>query len=212
MSSKRPINRKQFLALTVSTVAASTLAACGEDTPTPAGGSGSGGTTGGTPPAGGTPGTSGGGAGGSASGSGGSPSSGTGPGGTGGGGAGGASGGGGAGGGGAGGGGAGGGGAGGAGGGMCNGTLMVTETDDQTQHDHIPDNPATFLMDLKNHINGATAMMPFTLPLEGQTPHPHTITLTMQQVMTLRGGGMVTGIVSSNDDDHTHEYTIACMA
>jgi hypothetical protein len=212
MSSKRPINRKQFLTLTVSTVAASTLAACGEDTPAPAGGSGSGtgGTTGGTPPAGGTPGVSGGGAGGSASGSGGTPGAGTGGGGSssGGGGAGGMSGSGGA--GGASGGAGGGGGAGGSGGGMC-GTAKVMQTS-QGQHDHIPMDPAQFLMDLKNHINGATATMMFTLPAEGQTPHTHTITLTAMQVMTLKSGGMVTGVESSEGDDHSHEYTISCMA
>jgi hypothetical protein len=133
--SSRSFNRKDFLVLTVTTVAAGALTACGDD-PAPGGGtSGSGGTPGGgsggmagTPAAGGSTSGAGGGTSGSTSGGGGAGGSGTAGGGAGGGGAGGGSGGGGA------GGGSGGGGAGGGGGGAC-GDLSAKSSG--TQHTHM---------------------------------------------------------------------------
>ena len=37
-------------------------------------------------------------------------------------------------------------------------------------------------------------------------------TLTMAEVMTLKGGGMITGKKSSMDSMHDHTYTIGCTA
>jgi hypothetical protein len=219
--SSRKLNRKDFLVVTVSTVATSALAvACGDDAvdnPGPTAGSGGGG-AGGTPSggagAGGTPtagsggkpngGTSGGGAGGKpAGGSGGGGAGGTSGGGSGGGGAGGTSGGGSGGTSGSGGGGAGG------GGGMC-GTANIMQTSAE-QHDHIPADPTQLKMDLKMLINGNMATMEFTLPGEGQGNHTHKLKLTAEQVTTLKGGGMITGKVTEADaTGHTHTYTISC--
>jgi hypothetical protein len=217
--SSRSLNRKDFLIVTVTAVSASVIAACGDDPVTPTGtagtgtgGSGTAGTgtagtgTAGTGTAGtGTAGTTSGGtsagtggaSGGTGGASGGTGGASGGTGGTGGasGGTGGASGGTG-----------GGGGSGGASGGMC-GTASITQTSNE-QHDHIPADPATLKADLKAHINGATATMEFTLPMDGN--HVHKITLTAQQVTTLKGGGMVTGVTSTQDNTHTHVYTISC--
>jgi hypothetical protein len=63
-------------------------------------------------------------------------------------------------------------------------------------------------MDLKTLINGTMATMAFTLPMDAG--HDHKITLSAEQVTTLKGGGMVTGIMSTNDMSHTHTYTIGC--
>lgn len=222
--SSRTINRKEFLTITVSTVAITAfLEACGDDPATSNGSAGSGtagtgtagtpatggtgtagtGTAGtgtaGTPAAGGT-GTAGTGTGGASGGSAGGAAGGKG--GTGGasGGTGGASGGS---------GGAGGsGGSGGAGGGMC-GTVTIMQTSTE-QHDHIPNDATQLKADLKMHINGAMSTMEFTLPMDGN--HVHKITLNVGQVMMLKGGGMVTMIKSTMDGQgpHSHTYTIGC--
>lgn len=224
--SSRSIKRKDFLVITVSAVAASVLsAACGDDPATPGGtagagtgGSGTAGTgTAGTGTAGtGTAGTGTAGTGTAGTGTAGTGTAGTGTGGGGAGGTGGAAGGGGAAGkggsGGASGGTGGGGGSGGGGGGMC-GTASIMQTSAE-QHDHIPADPATLKADLKTLINGATATMKFTVPSDGQGGgHTHTFSLTAAQVTTLKGGGMVTMIKTDTDaTNHTHTYTIGCMA
>ena len=192
------LSRKKFLVLTISSAAVTLVGCGGEDEPTTPGGTGgkggSGGSGGGTSGSGGG-GTGGGGTGGSGGSAGGTGGGGTGGGGTGGGGTGGSSGG-------------GTGGSGGAPGGMC-GTAAIEHTSDN-QHTHIPGDATTLIMDLETHINGATATMAFTLPQEND--HSHTITLTAEQVTTLKGGGEVTGIMSSEDGNHTHEYTLSCTA
>jgi hypothetical protein len=100
-------------------------------------------------------------------------------------------------------------GAGGGAGNMCmQSAFNITQTS-MGAHDHLPlTNPTDLVM----HVNGATATMAFTLPMDGNPMHMHTITLTQQQVDTLRGGGSVTGVVSSTDSMHSHTYTISCMA
>jgi len=182
------LSRKKFLVLTISSAAVTLVGCGGEDEPTTPGGTGGKGGSGGS--GGGTSGSGGGGTGG-----GGTGGSGGSAGGTGGGGTGGSSGG-------------GTGGSGGAPGGMC-GTAAIEHTSDN-QHTHIPGDATTLIMDLETHINGATATMAFTLPQEND--HSHTITLTAEQVTTLKGGGEVTGIMSSEDGNHTHEYTLSCTA
>jgi hypothetical protein len=74
-------------------------------------------------------------------------------------------------------------------------------------HTHIT---AANTMMLATHINGGMATMEFELANEMN--HIHTITLTQQQVDMLRAGGMVMGVVSTNDNNHTHTYTIECGA
>jgi hypothetical protein len=91
---------------------------------------------------------------------------------------------------------------------MC-GTVSIMQTSTE-MHDHIPADPAMLKASLKTHINGAMSTMAFTLPMDGG--HVHTITLTAGQVTMLKGGGMVTGITSTNDMNHTHVYTIGCSA
>lgn len=224
--SSRTLNRKDFLVLTISSATiASFLEACGTSdpatTPTTGGSSGTGGsaagtggsaagttTTGGSASgsggtggsAAGTSGSGTGGSGGTAGGSGGSSG-----GGAGGGGAGGTSGAAGHGGGGA------GGGAGGGGGGMC-GTVSIMQTSNE-MHDHIPDDPTMLKADLKMLINGNMATMAFTLPKDGMAPgHTHTLTFTMDEIMKLKSGMMITGKKSSMDSQHDHTYTIGCTA
>jgi hypothetical protein len=236
--SSRSINRKDFLVITVSAVTASVLAAaCGGDDPpapggtagtTGTGGSGTAGTgTAGTGTAGtGTAGTGTAGTGTAGTASGGTASGGTASGGASGSGSGGMSGGGGSGGrGGAGGSGGSSGGSGGSGGGggggMC-GTASIMQTSTE-MHDHIPADPAMLKMSLKTLINGTAASMAsmeFTLPSDGQGGgHVHKIKLSAQQVTMLKGGGMVTGLVTydtmegeaTHATGHTHTYTISCV-
>lgn len=232
--SSRSINRKDFLIVTVSAVGASVLAAgCGDDPVTPSGtagtgtggsgtagtgtaGTGTAGTTAGTGTSGSTSGGTSAGTGGSSAGTGGSAAGSGGSGGAGG--AGGSGGSGGSGGTGGSGGSGGGGGTGGGGGGMC-GTASIMQTSNEP-HDHIPSDPATLKADLKALINGATATMEFTVPSDtGQNgAHVHKIKLSAQQVAMLKGGGMVTGVVTfdttqgegTHATGHTHTYTISC--
>jgi hypothetical protein len=99
----------------------------------------------------------------------------------------------------------------GGGGPACQGAAIAQTS--ANGHDHIPNNNparATFLLDLTNHINGGSATMAFTLPQDGFPAHTHTITLTAGEVETLRSGGTVTGIVSSETNNHTHTYIITC--
>lgn len=227
--SSNTFNRKQFLTLTAASVAgASFLQGCSSDDPvTPpttagAGGSGTAGSgTAGTGTAGtgtGGTGTAGSGTSGSSSGgkagSGGMGGSGGASGGSGGasGGSGGKAGSGGTGGGGGASGGSGGkagsGGTGGSGGGMC-GTANIVHTSNNT-HTHIPGDSAQLKMSLKTLINGTMSTMEFTLPDDGG--HVHKITLTAQQVTTLKGGGMVPGVESTTDGGHKHTYTLSCGA
>ena len=94
---------------------------------------------------------------------------------------------------------------------MC-GTASITQTSNE-QHDHIPQDQAMLKMDLKTFINTATPATTFTVPKEGQGEgHIHTFTLTAEQITTLKGGGMVTNIETSEDENHTHVYTISCVA
>ena len=81
-------------------------------------------------------------------------------------------------------------------------------------HDHIPADEAMLKMNLKTFINMAVAdTTEFTVPSDGVGGgHIHKFKLTSQQITMLKGGGMVTGIVTTEDDDHTHTYTISCMA
>jgi hypothetical protein len=94
----------------------------------------------------------------------------------------------------------------------CQGAILVqTDSTSLNDHDHIPDvvqERATFFVTLTEHINGNNATTALTLPSENN--HVHTITLTADQVNTLRAGGTVTGIVSSNVFNHTHTYTVSC--
>ena len=68
-------------------------------------------------------------------------------------------------------------------------------------------------MDLKTFINMAVAdTTTFTVPMDNN--HPHDFTLTAEQIMTLKNGGTVTGIVTIKPNPnmgHTHTYTISCM-
>jgi hypothetical protein len=91
---------------------------------------------------------------------------------------------------------------------MC-GTVSIMQTSTE-MHDHIPPDATMLKADLKMHINGTTATMAFTLPSDGMPAHTHTLTLTMPEVMMLKGGGMITGKKSSNDSNHDHTYTIGC--
>jgi hypothetical protein len=87
---------------------------------------------------------------------------------------------------------------------------MQTSTE---MHDHIPPDATALKTGLKMHINGAMSTMAFTLPSDGQgAGHIHTLTFTMQEVMMLKGGGMITGKKSSMDSQHDHTYTIGCGA
>jgi hypothetical protein len=227
--SSRSINRKDFLVLTVSSAAITAfLEACSDDPATPmgtagtgTGGSGTAGTgtagtgTAGTGTAGtGTAGTGTAGTGTAGTGTAGSGTAGTGTAGTasggmagtGSGGSGGAAGGsGGA----SGGSGGASGGAGGGGGGMC-GAVSIMQTSAEA-HDHIPDDPTMLKADLKALINGATPTMNFTVPMDNN--HTHVLKLTVQEAMTLKGGGMITGKKTETDaTNHTHTYTIGCSA
>lgn len=69
-------------------------------------------------------------------------------------------------------------------------------------------------MDLKTFINMAVAdTTEFTVPGDGMGDHTHKFKLTAQQIMTLKGSGMVAGIVTAEDATaHEHTYTITCMA
>ena len=242
MARKRQLNRKEFLALTVTSVGAGAwLLACGsgdDDDGTGGAGpsAGTGGTTGGTSGAGGKGGAGATGAGGTgtgatgaggtgtgatgaggtgtgATGAGGTGTGATGAGGTGAGGTG--AGGTGAGGTGAGGTGAGGTGAGGGSGGGASANcidLSFEQTNDWP-HDHIPADMAareTFFDALMAHINGATPTMPFTLPMEGITPHTHTITFTAGEIAMLKGGGSVSKMKDTDDVDDMHTWSIGC--
>lgn len=227
--SSSSLNRKDFLVLTVSSaVVASFLEACGGDDPATTGGTagtgtagtgtagtgtagtgtagtgtagtgtagtGAGGTSAGSGGAGGGTGGAGGGTGGASAGTGGAS------GGTGGasGGTGGASGGTG-----------GGGGSGGGGGGMC-GSVSIMQTSAEP-HDHIPDDPTMLKADLKMLINGNMSTMEFALPMDNPNNHSHKLVLTVQEVMTLKANGMITGKKSSFDNNHDHTYTIGCTA
>jgi hypothetical protein len=67
-------------------------------------------------------------------------------------------------------------------------------------------------MDLKTFINTAMpGVTKFTVPADNPNNHTHDLTLTAEQISTLKGGGMVTGVMTSNDG-HSHTYTISCMA
>jgi hypothetical protein len=111
----------------------------------------------------------------------------------------------------------GGGGSGGGGGGMC-GTANIMHTS-ANQHTHIPADAAQLKMGLKTHINGAMSSMEFTVPGDGQGNHVHKFKLTAAQVTTLKGGGMVTGVITfdtmegeaTHATGHTHTYTLSCM-
>ena len=86
----------------------------------------------------------------------------------------------------------------------------------------IPADPATLKTNIKMLINNTAANMAsaeFTVPSDGQGGgHVHKFKLTAAQVTTLKGGGMVTGIVTYDTTEgeathatgHTHTYTIAC--
>jgi hypothetical protein len=219
--SSRTLNRKQFLVFTASAVAASALAACGDDAVDPGGASGSGtggsagsgtagsGTSGSGTSGSGTSGSGGsgtaggggssagkggsGGSGGSAAGSGGSSA-----------GSGGST---------AGSGGSSAGSGGSGGGGMCGSVSMISQTSSEP-HDHILADQTMLKMDLKTFINMAVAdVTEFTVPNEGQgAGHTHKLKLTAQQLASLKGGGMATGVKTSMDENHTHTYTIVCMA
>ncbi|MES1184854.1 MAG: hypothetical protein ABUL60_13655 [Myxococcales bacterium] len=230
--SSRSINRKDFLVLTVSSAAITAfLEACSDDPATPlpgtagtgTGGSGTAGTgTAGTGTAGtGTAGTGTAGTGTAGTGTAGTGTAGTGTAGTasggmagtgagGKGGSGGAAGGsGGASGGSGGASGGSGGGAGGGGGGMC-GAVSIMQTSAEA-HDHIPADPTMLKADLKALINGATPTMNFNVPMDMN--HTHVLKLTVQEAMTLKGGGMITGKKTETDaTNHTHTYTIGCSA
>jgi len=231
--SSRSINRKDFLVLTVSSAAITAfLEACSDDPATPigtagtgTGGSGTAGTgTAGTGTAGtGTAGTGTAGTGTAGTGTAGTGTAGTGTAGTanggmagtgaggkgGSGGSGGAAGGSGGASGGSGGASGGSGGGGGGGGGMC-GAVSIMQTSNE-QHDHIPDDPTMLKADLKALINGATPTMNFNVPMDMN--HTHVLKLTVQEAMTLKGGGMITGKKTETDaTNHTHTYTIGCSA
>jgi hypothetical protein len=216
--SSRKLNRKDFLVVTVSTVATSALAiGCGDDAADPGtptggtGGGGAGGAPGGGAGAGGTAAGSGGTAAGSGGGgAGGKPAGGSGGGGAGGGGAGGGSGG--ASGGGAGGsGGASGGGGGGAGGGggMC--AMVTSLTHVESGHDHIPDDATELRNQIKMLISNTAAgadSATIMLPGDGQGSHQHPFKLTAQQIAMAKAGMEIT--VSPNDGTHPHTYKIKC--
>jgi hypothetical protein len=228
--SSRPLNRKDFLTITISSAAiAAFLEACGgTDDPTPAGTAGTG--TSGTGTAGTTAGTTAGGsASGSGTGTGGTGTAGTSTGGTGtsgsatggSGGSGGSTGGsdgsggatGGSGGTSGGGGGVSGGGGGGGGGKMC-GAVTIMQTSNE-MHDHIPDDPTKLKADLKMLYNGATPTMAFDLPMDGGNGgHSHKLTLTLDQVMMLKSTGTIAGVMTPDKDGtmHRHTYTIGCTA
>jgi hypothetical protein len=99
---------------------------------------------------------------------------------------------------------------GGAGGGVNLGScsaqaLQVMQTSNE-MHDHLPFSAAE-QMELVMLINdGGGGMLSFA----GSDDHSHTLTFTMQEVMTLASGGDLTGKESSRDEMHTHTYTISC--
>ena len=45
--------------------------------------------------------------------------------------------------------------------------------------------------------------------IQGESVHPHTVTLTAAHFTTLQGGGMVT-VTSSRNNEHTHMVTVTC--
>jgi hypothetical protein len=91
---------------------------------------------------------------------------------------------------------------------MC-GTASITHTSTDEDHSHIPADSTMLKMNLKTFINTAVAdTTEFTVPGN----HTHKFKLTAQQITTLKGGGMVTGVVTSTDSNHSHTYTISCMA
>jgi len=106
---------------------------------------------------------------------------------------------------------------------MCGTVSMLMHTSANT-HTHIPADATalnTLKMGLKTLINGSAAgmgSMEFTLPSDAG--HVHKIKLSAQQVTTLKGGGMVTGVETydmtegeaTHNTGHHHEYTITCVA
>src|SRR5262249_51864410 len=105
------------------------------------------------------------------------------------------------------------------------GTVMISQpSNPMNRHTHVSVVSGATLdaaavtkltMDLKTLINGSMATMEFTVPADGPTgmaTHTHKITLMAAQVTTLKGGGMVTGVMSTTDEQHNHVYTIACSA
>ncbi|RYZ06308.1 MAG: hypothetical protein EOO73_16725 [Myxococcales bacterium] len=97
------------------------------------------------------------------------------------------------------------------------GCAQAGMTETPVTHDHLP---ATFTF-FANFVNGSTATAPFRLETlgAGATAHWHDIQLTAKEVQTLRGGGSVTGKVSTPSTSavggvdaagHRHTYTITC--
>ncbi len=75
----------------------------------------------------------------------------------------------------------------------CNATQITKN------HDHALDLPVADL----------DSTDPKDYDITGTSDHPHTITLTPADFATLKSGGSVT-VTSTNDDNHTHNVTIAC--
>ena len=87
---------------------------------------------------------------------------------------------------------------------QCQGVTMTQTATTGNGHSHIT---ADGQLNLKLWINSGHPTAEFELPA---TDHTHVIQLTIDQVDTLRGGGTVTGILSSESQAHTHTFMIAC--
>jgi len=91
----------------------------------------------------------------------------------------------------------------------CTGSsVTLTISGGTMAHDHLP-LPAADTLNMVTQIRAATNGVSLTLPMETDG-HTHALPLTQAHLATLRGGGMLTGIVSSTFTGHNHTYAIQC--
>jgi hypothetical protein len=82
----------------------------------------------------------------------------------------------------------------------CSDPLGAMQNSDSTGHTHT-------VMVPRAALDSASAMM-FTT--SSASNHTHTITLSTNNLSTIRAGGSVT-VTSSSDSNHTHAFRVRCM-
>jgi hypothetical protein len=75
-------------------------------------------------------------------------------------------------------------------------------------HDHFPLG-AMLRSALINQINSGSPLT-LSLPDDGAADHSHDLIFTAMQFATLRNGGAIAMITSSEENGHTHTYTLEC--
>jgi hypothetical protein len=85
---------------------------------------------------------------------------------------------------------------------LCTADAALVQTSGES-HDHLPLSVPITAAQLN-----AGPMLEYALPIEQS--HRHTLTLTPADLSALRGGTAVTK-TSSNDNGHTHTYSITCQ-